>query len=224
MKEFLAKRMRWATGCLVLLTFCACGSDEAENVDLKWIRDRKELGVAEFNFHKIIVERKTTDFIRVAGHGIGSYTQRPRVIPVDLTVFGSIDCSGVTNDNLIRNGDELIFVLPDPDLRIQSCEADYEAMEKYSNEGWWNGSKYSDEEIQAAVSKAKDSIIIERVLSLMAEQTRANAFDVLRPIISLATGVEEDKIKVQFDSQLDISKAELKDGRIIVFRKEEQKQ
>ena len=146
------------------------------------------------------------------------------MIPVDLTVFGSIDCSGVTNDNLIRNGDELIFVLPDPDLRIQSCEADYEAMEKYSTEGWWNGCKYSDEEIQAAVSKAKDSIIIERVLSLMAEQTRANAFDVLRPIISLATGVEEDKIKVQFDSQLDISKAELKDGRIIVFRREEQKQ
>ena len=207
------------------LTFCACGSDDAENVDLKWIRNRKELGVAEFNFHKIIVERKTTNLMSIAGHGIGSYTQRPRVIPVDMTVLGSIDFSGVTNDNLIKNGDELTFVLPDPTLRIQSCEADYEAMEKYSNEGWWNGSKYSDKEIQMAVSKAKDSIIIERTLSLMAEQTRANAFSVLRPIISLATGVEEDKIKVQFDSQLDLSKAEFKDGKrkTIIFKREEQK-
>lgn len=220
MIKLLKKSTRWAVRCLTALVICACGTDESENVDLKIIRDCKELGVAEFNFHKIIVERNTVSALGVAGNGIFSLPERTLIVPVDVKVIGSIDFSNITKDNLIKDGDELIFILPDPILRIESCLPDYKMIEKASKEQWWRGGSFNDNQIREVANQAKDSIIIEKTLKLMTERTCANAFDILRPIISLATGIAEENIKVQFDSRLNLSKVELMD-KTIIFKREE---
>ena len=202
-------------------SLCACRGNEVENVDLKSIRDCKELEVAEFHFHKIIVERSTVSALRIAGFGLASFPERTLILPVDVTVVGKIDFSNVTKDNLIHDGDKVVFTLPDPTLRIVSIRPDDEMRRKASREQWYRGGGFSNEEIQKIEEQAKDSIMIDRTLEKMAECTRVNAASVLIPLISSATGVSEDKISVQFNSDLNLTGATLKDDDTIIFRKKE---
>lgn len=213
MKRFLSKPLSLITGCLIVATsLCACRGNEVENVDLKRIRECKDLKVAEFHFHKIIVETGTVPL---------SFGERTLILPVDLTVEGKIDFSNVTKDNLIHDGDKVVFTLPDPTLQIGPILPDDEMREKASREQWYRGGDFSDEEVQKFEKQAKDSILIERTLKMMTERTRENAASVLIPLISLATGVSDDKISVQFNSDLDLTAATLKDGNTIIFRKKE---
>ena len=202
-------------------SLCACRGNEVENVDLKSIRDCKELEVAEFHFHKIIVERSTVSALRIAGFGLASFPERTLILPVDVTVVGKIDFSNVAKDNLIHDGDKVVFTLPDPTLRIVSIQRDDEMRGKASRVQWYRGGDFSDEEIQKIEEQAKDSIMIDRTLEKMAERTRVNAASVLIPLISSATGVSEDKISVQFNSDLNRTAATLKDDDTIIFRKKE---
>ena len=202
-------------------SLCACRGNEVENVDLKSIRDCKELEVAEFHFHKIIVERSTVSALRIAGFGLASFPERTLILPVDVTVVGKIDFSNVAKDNLIHDGDKVVFTLPDPTLRIVSIRPDDEMRRKASREQWYRGGGFSNEEIQKIEEQAKDSIMIDRTLEKMAELTRVNAASVLIPLISSATGVSEDKISVQFNSDLNRTAATLKDDDTIIFRKKE---
>ena len=213
MNRFLSKPLSLITGCLIVATsLCACRGNEVENVDLKSIRDCSDLEVAEFHFHKIIVERGTVPL---------SFGERTLILPVDLTVEGKIDFSNVTKDNLIHDGDKVVFTLPDPTLQIGPILPDDEMREKASREQWYRGGDFSDEEVQKFEKQAKDSILIERTLKMMTERTRENAASVLIPLISLATGVSDDKISVQFNSDLNLTAATLKDGNTIIFRKKE---
>ena len=222
MNRFLSKPLSLITGCLIVATsLCACRGNEVENVDLKSIRDCKELEVAEFNFHKIIVERSTVSALGIAGFGLASFPERTLILPVDVKVVGKIDFSNVTKDNLIHDGDKVVFTLPDPTLQIGPILPDDEMREKASREQWYRGGDFSDEEVQKFEKQAKDSILIERTLKMMTERTRENAASVLIPLISLATGVSDDKISVQFNSDLDLTAATLKDGNTIIFRKKE---
>lgn len=220
MKRFLTKPIIWAAGCLVALTFCACGNNEIENVDLKLIQSRQLLKAAEFNFHKIIVERSTISAVGFAGHGIVDFKERILVLPVDVRIAGMIDFSGVTKDNLISTDDGLVFILPDPILHFE-LNADREKRGYASKEGVLYGGTFSDEEIQQIEKQAIDSIMIERTLTLMAEQTRTNAASIMIPLVALATGMPEEKIIVQFNSELNLSAAMLKDERTIIFRRKE---
>ena len=216
MNRFLSKPLSLIIGCLIVATsLCACRGNEVENVDLKSIRDCKELEVAEFNFHKIIVERSTVSALGIAGF------ERTLILPVDVTVVGKIDFSNVSKDNLIHDGDKVVFTLPDPTLRIVSIRPDDEMRRKASRVQWYRGGDFSDEEIQKIEEQAKDSIMIDRTLEKMAERTRVNAASVLIPLISSATGVSEDKISVQFNSDLNRTAATLKDDDTIIFRKKE---
>lgn len=220
MKRFLTKPIIWAAGCLVALTFCACGNNEIENVDLKLIQSRQLLKAAEFNFHKIIVERSTISAVGFAGHGIVDFKERILVLPVDVRIAGMIDFSGVTKDNLISTDDGLVFILPDPILHFE-LNADREMRGYASKEGVLYGGTFSDEEIKQIEKQAIDSIMIERTLTLMAEQTRTNAASIMIPLVALATGMPEEKIIVQFNSELNLSAAMLKDERTIIFRRKE---
>lgn len=220
MKRFLTKPIIWVTGCLVALTFCACGNNEIENVDLKLIQSRKLLKTAEFNFHKIIVERSTISAVGFAGHGIVDFKERILVLPVDVRIAGMIDFSGVTKDNLISTDDGLVFILPDPILHIE-LNSDRETRGYASKEGVLYGGTFSNEEIQQIVKQARDSIMIERTLTLIAEQTRTNAASIMIPLVALATGMPEEKIIVQFNSELNLSAAMLKDENTIIFRRKE---
>ena len=221
MKRIISKSINLIIGCLVATSLCACGGDEAEHVDLKSIRDCKELEVAEFHFHKIIVERSTVSALGIAGFGIASFPERTLILPVDVTVVGKIDFSRVTKDNLMYDDDKVIFILPNPTLRILSLEPDYELKGKASREQWYRGGGFSNTDIQKFAEQAKDSIMIERTLGLMTERTRVNAASVLIPLISLVTGVSENRITVQFDSKLSLEVATLKDDNTIIFRRKE---
>lgn len=132
MNRFLSKPLSLITGCLIVATsLCACRGNEVENVDLKSIMDRMELEPAEFHFHKIIVERSTVSAFGIAGVGHVNFPERTLILPVDLTVEGKIDFSNVTKDNLIHDGDKVVFTLPDPTLKIVSLDPDYEMRESF---------------------------------------------------------------------------------------------
>lgn len=215
----------WMTVCLLALTFCSCGSEEVAEPDLKTIRDCRELEVAEFNFHKIIVERSSLKLISMFGHGIGT-PEKTLILPVDLKVAGTVDLSGVTQDNIVRDGDNLIFILPDPTLRILSLKLDHDTRDRASREQWWRGGSFSDEDIRRIAAQAKDSIMTDRALAMMTERTRANAASVLIPLIAETTGVSTENITVRFDSAHELNAAtadRLKDGNtdLIIFRRKE---
>ncbi|MCH5306559.1 MAG: DUF4230 domain-containing protein [Prevotella sp.] len=218
MKIQLTKLVNLMVGCMVALMLCSCSGNDVTDADLKTIRDCKELEVAEFNFHKIIVERSKVRLIALFGYGV-STPEKTLILPVDVKVVGKVDFSNVSEENLITDGDELTFILPDPTLRIVSLKPDYTMRGKASREQWYRGGKFSDEELKKVANQAKDSIMTEKALRLMVERTRANAASTLIPVISLATGVPEHKITVRFDSSLDLSAPQLRDGNTIIFRR-----
>lgn len=203
-----------------LLLLCSCGSDNAENVDLKSIRDCAELEVAEFSFHKIIVERSRVSALGIRGRGIASLPEKTLILPVDVSVVGKIDFSDVTNDNLILSKDEVTFVLPDPTFQVLSVQPDYMVRGKASREQWYRGGRFSDEEIRRFAEQACDSIMTERTLQMMADRTRDNAASILIPLVSSVTGMAMEKVTIQFRSDLNAAGATRHDGNII-FRKKE---
>ena len=211
----LARKFGCLTGVLLLFS---CGSEETENVELKIIKDRPEMEVAEFSFHKIIVERSEVSAIDIAGWDLGTLPERILILPVDVKVVGKIDFSTVTDQNLIMNDDRVTFVLPDPTLQILSVKCDNQTRKKASREEFYRGGKFSDDDIQNAEKQALDSIMVERSLQLMAKRTCDNAADIIIPLVSMITDVPKDKILVQFRSELNTSKATINDNKIITFK------
>lgn len=200
-----------------MLLFCSCGSDSAEDVDLKSIRDCAELEVAEFSFHKIIVERSRVSALGIRGIGIGSLPEKTLILPVDISVVGKIDFSGVTNNNIIISEDEVTFVLPDPTFHVLSIQPDYKMRGKASREQWYRGGRFSDEEIRRFTEQACDSIMTERTLQMMADRTRENAASFLIPLVSSVTGKPTEKVTIQFRPDLNAAAATLNEGNTIIF-------
>ncbi len=209
-------------GCLAAPFLCSCSSDAEENVDLKSIRDCAELEVAEFSFHKIIVERSRVSALSIRGVGFASLPEKTLILPVDVSVVGKIDFSGVTSDNLIAGDDGAVtFVLPDPTFHVLSVQPDYTMRGKASREQWYRGGRFTDEEIRRYAAQACDSIMTRRALQMMADRSRDNAATILIPLVSTATGVPMEKVTVQFRSDLNASAATLKDGNMIIFKRKE---
>ena len=206
--------------CFAMSLLSSCSSDSAENVDLKSIRDCAELEVAEFSFHKIIVERSKISALGIRGVGIASLPEKTLILPVDVSVVGKIDFSNVTNDNLIVGEDGVTFLLPDPTFQVLSVQPDYKVRGKASREQWYRGGRFSDEEIRRFAEQACDSIMTERTLQMMADRTRDNAASILIPLVSSVTGMSMEKVTIQFRSDLNTSGAILKDGNIFFRRKE----
>ena len=205
---------------LSMLLLCSCGSDSAEDVDLKSIRDCAELEVAEFSFHKIIVERSKVSALGIRGVGIGSLPEKTLILPVDVSVVGKIDFSDVSSDNLIVSNDEVTFVLPDPTFQVLSVQPDYKMRGKASREQWYRGGRFSDEEIRRFAEQACDSIMTKRTLRMMADRTRDNAASILIPLVSSVTGMAMEKVIIQFRSDLNTSAA-IRNDRDIIFRRKE---
>lgn len=188
---------------------------------MKSIRDCAELEVAEFSFHKIIVERSRVSALGIRGKGFASLPEKTLILPVDVSVVGKIDFSGVTDDNLIVSEDGVTFVLPDPTFHVLSVQPDYKVRGKASREQWYRGGRFSDEEIRKFAEQACDSIMKERTLQMMADRTRDNAASILIPLVSSVTGTSMEKVTIQFRSDFNISAATLNDGNIIIFKRKD---
>jgi hypothetical protein len=210
-----------STWFFTVLLLSSCGSDSGEAVDLKSIRDCAELEVAEFSFHKIIVERSRVSALGIRGKGFASLPEKTLILPVDVSVVGKIDFSDVTDDNLIVSEDGVTFVLPDPTFHVLSVQPDYKVRGKASREQWYRGGRFSDEEIRKFAEQACDSIMKERTLQMMADRTRDNAASILIPLVSSVTGTSMEKVTIQFRSDFNISAATLNDGNIIIFKRKE---
>ncbi len=205
----------------IVLLLCSCASDNTEDIALKSIRDCAELEVAEFSFHKIIVERSKVSALGIRGVGIASLPEKTLVLPVDISVVGKIDFSNVTNNNINISEDGVTFVLPDPTFHVLSIQPDYKMRGKVSREQWYRGGRFSDEEIRRFAEQACDSIMTERTLQMMSDRTRDNAASFLIPLISSVTGMDMEKVTIQFRSDLNTAAATLNDENIIIFRRKE---
>ena len=210
---------------LIILLCGSCKSETAEAVDLMAIRNCAELETARFSLRKIVVYDATRKIVGLMGHDLEG-PQKLLILPVEIEVAGKIDFSHVTEENITESRGNVVFVLPDPVLTIVRDSIDEEMRERASREGWarLRGHRFTDDEEKQVARQAYDSIMVERCLRMMLDRTRENAADILIPLVAKVKGVSEEKVDIQFRSDLRTSDAWMRDDgdtKEIIFRRRE---
>lgn len=210
---------------LIILLCGSCKSETAEEVDLMAIRNCAELETARFSLRKIVVYDATRKIVGLMGHDLEG-PQKLLILPVEIEVAGKIDFSHVTEENITESRGNVVFVLPDPVLTIVRDSIDEEMRERASREGWarLRGHRFTDDEEKQVARQAYDSIMVERCLRMMLDRTRENAADILIPLVAKVKGVSEEKVDIQFRSDLRTSDAWMRDDgdtKEIIFRRRE---
>lgn len=127
------------------------------------------------------------------------FSSRKIAIPVDATVKAYIDFSDFSEKNVVKNGDKIEILLPDPHIMLSSTHIDHEGVRK--NVAFMR-SNYTDSEITAINQLARQKIINEMPKIGIIDMAQMSAANVIIPIIKL-TGYKQENIKITFRKDFD---------------------
>ncbi|MGI6233140.1 MAG: DUF4230 domain-containing protein [Prevotella sp.] len=168
------------------------------------IQKCSKLYTSEYHIHKIVSYKDTASL----SGSLFNHTfkvdlpggQRRIAIPVDATVKASVDFSKFSEDNVVRNGDKINIILPDPELTLTSTRVDHKGVkEKVS----LLRRRFSDEEI-TRIQKQGRTDIVKAIPQLdIIENARMNAARQIVPIV-VAMGYDEKNITVTFRKKYEL--------------------
>lgn len=194
-------------GSLLLLRGCDNGdgvqSADTVRVDtvpfmLVQMQRCSRINTAEVRVHKIVTH---DDVARLSGTVLGKEVslnlpagRRKVAIPLYATVKASVDVSRLTAADIIRHGDKVEVMLPQPDIVITETHVDHDGIRQYVA---LTRSKFTDEEMQAYVRQGREAIERDlKTMNIMAT-ARESAARQLIPIIQ-AMGFSESNITISF--------------------------
>ncbi len=206
--------MRKLTG-LVLAAFCiCCFSCKEKQTDVgtvaidtipamvMQIQRCSKLYATECRIHKIITHE---DRVRLKGTLLKQdydialpLGQRKVAIPLDVTVKAYVDFSGFTKNNVVKNGDRIEILLPDPVLEITGTRVDHKGIKEYVP---LTRKRFSDAELSAYERMGRDSVIAAVARLDLLSRSRESAANVLVPIIA-DMGYRPENIVVTFRKTL----------------------
>ena len=208
-KPFLQQFLRYVplTMLFMLFLFLACKKEKAEaevaKIDtiptlVMQIQKCSKLYTAECKMHKII-----THDDKVSLHGkfmetdynidlpVGS---RKVAIPMDATIKAYIDFSSFSEASILRNGDKLNVVLPDPKVQLTSTSINHEEVKQFVA---LTRSRFTDEELTNYEQQGRKAIIADIPQTNIVEQARESAARILIPMF-VQMGFKEADITVSF--------------------------
>lgn len=162
------------------------------------IQQCSRLYTAEYKVRKIVTQ---DDEQTVSGKFLGrSFNvtlptgKRSVAIPVDATVKAYIDFTNFSSASVIRRGDKIEIILPDPQAVMTSTRIDHDHT---TTRIPFLRSNYTDAELSAIEQRGRQSIINSIPKLGIAETARVNAATQLIPIIE-QMGFDRSNITVSF--------------------------
>lgn len=188
---------------LMMLAGCSGGKHDNALSDQELARQIQECSriyTSEYQVSKIVVNR---DDKRIKGKLLGidlnigiAGTERVVAIPIKGVLKGYVDLSTITEKNIVRHGDSIEIILPDPKIELTSTAIS--AKEIKEKTGILR-SDYSDAELTAIEQRGRDSLIAEIPRLGLMENARMSAARILIPLLE-QTGYDRSKIRVTFSS------------------------
>lgn len=119
---------------------------------------------------------------------------------MNATIKASVDFQGFSNQNVLRKGDKIEIILPDPKLTLTSSKIDHNAVKQYVS---ITRSNFSDAELTQLEQQGRQSIINDIPNLDLMEQARLSAANTLIPMLK-DMGFKEENIKISFRKKFTI--------------------
>ena len=174
------------------------------------IQKCSRLYTAEAQVRKIVTQ---DDQMRLQGsifshkfdvHVPGS--ERKVAIPIDATVKAYIDFGSFSKENVVRHGDRIEIILPDPQMVMTSSRIDHEHMKEHVSLA---RSNYSDKELAQLEQQGRDAIIKDIPQLGLIETARLSAANILIPMLK-DMGFAEQHVTVTFRKDFNVDTPQLK--------------
>ena len=165
------------------------------------IQQCSRLYTAEYRVHKIVACESNRQIEGMGLRlGLNLFGDRKIIIPMDATLKGYIDLSGLTAADIERTGGgdsrptAITITLPDPQVMMTSTKIDHEGIKQYVT-GFRD--QFSDSEMTVFEAQGRQAII-DDIPTLGIERTaRLNAARLLIPLIT-RMGFNEQDITIRF--------------------------
>ena len=176
---------------------------EAEPIDtipvmVMQIRKCSKLYTAEYNIHKIVthddkVELKGTLFNQKINIPV-PMSSRKIAIPIDAKLKAYIDFSRFTENNIVRNGDKVEIILPDPKVELTSSRVNHDEIKKHVS---LVRSNFTDTEMASYEKQGREAIIKSIPQMGIIDMAKASATHALVPMLT-RLGYKESEITITF--------------------------
>lgn len=202
--------MRHILYIFILLLACSCTNSQAPETDkaepttdtipvlVMQIQKCSKLYTAEYNIHKIVTH---DDVVRLQGKFLSKnfdikmpVGDRKIAIPIDATLKAYVDFKDFSEQNIMRSGNKITVILPDPKVAMTSSKVDHNNIKEFVS---LTRSDFTDEEMSNFEQQGRKAIIRSIPYLGIIETARDNAAHTLIPII-MQLGYQERDITITF--------------------------
>lgn len=162
------------------------------------IQKCSRLYTAEYDIHKIVTY---DDIVRLKGNVLNHdfnirlpLGDRKIAIPIDVKLKAYIDFENFSEHNVVRHGDKITIILPDPKVAVTSSKVDHANTKEYVS---LTRSHFTDAEMALFEQQGRAAVIGGIPRMGIIETARENAAHVLIPMIELM-GFSESNITITF--------------------------
>ncbi len=194
--------------CL-LLTVATCGNHKADRTENMVKIDTMEvlatnisacsrLYTAQYDVRKIMVYTDTTT---ISGNFLNHHikvalplSDRKLAIPISATAKAYIDLGKIKPENIIKRGDRLEIILPDPEIMLTSTTVDHKNVKQKVGLLRHN---FTDEEMTRLQRQGRNEIIKSISRTNIVVDAQRNAARIIVPI-AVQCGFNEENVTVTF--------------------------
>ena len=162
------------------------------------IKKCARLYTAEYRIHKIVTH---DDQVKLKGSFLQQkfnitvpMTSRKIAIPIDATLKAYIDFNDFSDKNVLRSGDRIEILLPDPKVEMTGSRINHDEIKRHVS---FMRSNFSDAELTSYERQGRASIINSIPSMGIIDMAREGAAHALIPMIR-QMGFKEENIKVTF--------------------------
>ncbi len=196
---------------MLALLLSACGGGDAagdneRNMDtvpliVTRVRQCARLYTSEYKIHKIVTHddelKLKGTFLQQEFNITVPMTERKIAIPMDATLKAYIDFENFSEENVVRNGDKIEIVLPDPKVELTDSRIDHAEIRRHVS---LMRSRFSDAEMAEYENNGRAAILNSVPQLGIIEVAMENAAHALIPLIK-QLGYSEEDITITFRKQ-----------------------
>ena len=195
--------------CLLLLFLIGCGKKQEGQAGGKTDVDTltvlathisacSKLYTAQYDLRKILIYTDTTtlngNFLNQHVKMNVPFSDRRIAIPVTATAKGYIDLGRLKKSDIVRQGDKLEIILPDPEIALTATAIDHAGVKQKVG---LLRHRFSDEEVTDIQQKGRAELIKSLAQTNILEDAKENAARVIIPL-AVQCGYREENVTVAF--------------------------
>lgn len=195
--------------CLLLLFLAGCGKKQMGQAEGKTDVDTltvlathisacSRLYTSQYDLRKILIYTDTTtlngNFLNRQVKVNVPFSDRRIAIPVTATAKGYIDLGRLKKSDIVRQGDKLEIILPDPEIALTATAIDHAGVKQKVG---LLRHRFSDEEVTDIQQKGRAELIKSLAQTNILEDAKENAARVIIPL-AVQCGYREENVTVTF--------------------------